>query len=69
MARLLEEARRQLSLANWIIACEGVLDAFAHVGMRHPDDPGRYLLARSRSPDGARGFRAWRYRAPPSSAE
>jgi len=29
---------------------EGVLDAFGHVSMRHPHDPGRYLLSRSRSP-------------------
>jgi HCOMODA/2-hydroxy-3-carboxy-muconic semialdehyde decarboxylase len=27
-----------------------VLDAFGHVSMRHPTDPGRYLLPRSRSP-------------------
>jgi HCOMODA/2-hydroxy-3-carboxy-muconic semialdehyde decarboxylase len=27
-----------------------VLDAFGHVSMRHPGDPGRYLLSRSRSP-------------------
>ncbi len=29
---------------------EGVLDAFGHVSVRHPDDPGRYLLSRARSP-------------------
>jgi HCOMODA/2-hydroxy-3-carboxy-muconic semialdehyde decarboxylase len=33
-----------------MLANEGVLDAFGHVSMRHPDDPGRYLLPRSRSP-------------------
>jgi ribulose-5-phosphate 4-epimerase/fuculose-1-phosphate aldolase len=27
-----------------------VLDAFGHVSLRHPNDPGRYLLSRSRSP-------------------
>jgi HCOMODA/2-hydroxy-3-carboxy-muconic semialdehyde decarboxylase len=43
---LLEE----LALANRILAHEGVLDAFGHVSMRHPGDPGRYLLSRSRSP-------------------
>jgi HCOMODA/2-hydroxy-3-carboxy-muconic semialdehyde decarboxylase len=47
----LAEARYQLSAANRIIAREGVLDAFGHVSMRHPGDPGRYLLARSRSPE------------------
>src|SRR6201997_3155544 len=40
----------ELALANRILAHEGVLDAFGHVSMRHPTDPGRYLLSRSRSP-------------------
>ena len=39
-----------LALANRILAHEGVLDAFGHVSVRHPADPGRYLLARSRAP-------------------
>jgi len=30
---------------------EGVLDAFGHVSARHPRDPGRYLLSRSRAPE------------------
>src|SRR6185437_8210408 len=46
----LDEARSQVALANRILAHEGVLDAFGHVSMRHPSDPSRYLLARSRSP-------------------
>jgi len=40
----------ELALANRILAHEGVLDAFGHVSLRHPSDPGRYLLSRSRSP-------------------
>ena len=40
----------ELALANRILAHEGVLDAFGHVSVRHPADPGRYLLSRSRSP-------------------
>jgi ribulose-5-phosphate 4-epimerase/fuculose-1-phosphate aldolase len=40
----------ELALANRILAHEGVLDAFGHVSVRHPGDPGRYLLSRSRSP-------------------
>jgi HCOMODA/2-hydroxy-3-carboxy-muconic semialdehyde decarboxylase len=28
-----------------------VLDAFGHVSVRHPDDPNRYLLSRSRGPE------------------
>jgi ribulose-5-phosphate 4-epimerase/fuculose-1-phosphate aldolase len=47
----LDEARAKLALANRIIAREGVLDAFGHVSLRHPGDPGRYLLPRSRSPE------------------
>ena len=34
-----------------MIANEGVLDAFGHVTMRHPTDPGRYLMSRSRGPE------------------
>src|SRR5262249_21700640 len=33
-----------------MLANEGVLDAFGHVSLRYPTDPGRYLLSRSRSP-------------------
>jgi HCOMODA/2-hydroxy-3-carboxy-muconic semialdehyde decarboxylase len=33
-----------------MLANEGVLDGFGHVSMRHPTDPGRYFLSRSRSP-------------------
>jgi ribulose-5-phosphate 4-epimerase/fuculose-1-phosphate aldolase len=46
-----EQACTQLALANRILAHEGVLDGFGHVSMRHPLEPGRYLLARSRSPE------------------
>jgi ribulose-5-phosphate 4-epimerase/fuculose-1-phosphate aldolase len=46
-----DEARVQVARANRIIANEGVLDAFGHVSMRHPTDPGRYLLSRSRAPE------------------
>lgn len=44
------EFRRELSLANRIVANEGVLDAFGHVSMRVPGRPDRYLLSRSRAP-------------------
>jgi ribulose-5-phosphate 4-epimerase/fuculose-1-phosphate aldolase len=47
----LAEAREVLARANRIIALEGVLDAFGHVSIRHPSDPGRYLLSRSRGPE------------------
>ena len=45
------EARRELALANRIVANEGVIDAFGHVSMRHPDNPKLYLLSRSRAPE------------------
>jgi HCOMODA/2-hydroxy-3-carboxy-muconic semialdehyde decarboxylase len=44
----LAEARDQLARANRILALEGVLDAFGHVTMRHPTNPKRYLMSRSR---------------------
>ncbi len=51
MPSLLNEARAELALANRIVAREGVIDAFGHVSMRHPDNPSRYLLSRSRAPE------------------
>ena len=50
MSDKLSAVFEELALANRILAHEGVLDAFGHVSVRHPDDPGRYLLSRSRSP-------------------
>ncbi len=47
----LERAKRQLVIANRILAMEGVLDAYGHVSMRHPLDPGRFLLSHSLSPE------------------
>jgi ribulose-5-phosphate 4-epimerase/fuculose-1-phosphate aldolase len=47
----LDQAREQLARANRMIANEGVLDAFGHVTMRHPTNPGRYLMSRSRGPE------------------
>jgi HCOMODA/2-hydroxy-3-carboxy-muconic semialdehyde decarboxylase len=45
-----EDVRYEIALASRMLANEGVLDAFGHVSLRHPRDPGRFLLARSRSP-------------------
>ncbi len=47
----LSECLRELVIANRILAREGVVDAFGHVSIRHPDNPERYLLSRSRSPE------------------
>lgn len=50
VATSLFEACRELALANRMVANEGVLDAFGHVSMRHPDNPNRYFLSRSLAP-------------------
>lgn len=42
---------RELAIANRILAREGVVDAFGHISMRHPRNPDRYLLSRSRAPE------------------
>ena len=51
MANTLKDALAELALANRIAANEGVVDTFGHVSMRHPDNPNRYFLSRSSSPD------------------
>jgi HCOMODA/2-hydroxy-3-carboxy-muconic semialdehyde decarboxylase len=50
VANSLNDARYELALASRMLANESVLDAFGHVSLRHPSDPERYLLPRSRSP-------------------
>ena len=51
MPNRLADARAELALANRIVANEGVIDAFGHVSMRHPERADRYLLSRSRAPE------------------
>jgi ribulose-5-phosphate 4-epimerase/fuculose-1-phosphate aldolase len=41
----------ELVIANRILAHEGVVDAFGHVSLRHPERPARFFMARSRSPE------------------
>jgi HCOMODA/2-hydroxy-3-carboxy-muconic semialdehyde decarboxylase len=41
----------ELVTANRILATEGVVDSFGHISVRHPDNPGQYLLSRARAPD------------------
>lgn len=43
--------RVELAIANHILANTGVLDAFGHVSVRHPQRPDRFLLAQSRAPE------------------
>ena len=50
MPEKLNDLIEQLVIANRILDHEGVMDAFGHVSVRHPSDPGRYLLSRARSP-------------------
>ena len=47
----LTQAIRDLVVANRILANEGVVDAYGHVSMRHPNEPNRYLMSCSRSPE------------------
>jgi HCOMODA/2-hydroxy-3-carboxy-muconic semialdehyde decarboxylase len=42
---------RDLAIANRILAHEGVVDAFGHVSIRHPERAERYFMARSRAPE------------------
>ncbi len=46
-----ELVKRDIVLANRILARENVIDDFGHVSLRHPENPNRYFLARSRSPE------------------
>lgn len=41
----------ELVTANRILAREGVLDAFGHVSIRHPDHADRYVMSRARAPE------------------
>ncbi len=47
----LKTCLRDLVIANRILAREGVVDAFGHISVRHPDNPERYFLSRSRAPE------------------
>jgi HCOMODA/2-hydroxy-3-carboxy-muconic semialdehyde decarboxylase len=51
MMSTLSDCLLNLVIANRILAHEGVVDAFGHVSMRHPDNPERYLLSHSRAPE------------------
>jgi ribulose-5-phosphate 4-epimerase/fuculose-1-phosphate aldolase len=46
-----EDARRDLVIANRILAREGVLDTFGHVSVRHPRDHERFIMAWARAPE------------------
>jgi ribulose-5-phosphate 4-epimerase/fuculose-1-phosphate aldolase len=42
---------QDLAIANRILAREEVVDAYGHVSVRHPDNPNRFLIARSLAPE------------------
>jgi len=50
MARL-DQLIEELVTANRILARENIVDSFGHISARHPDNPQRYLLSRSRAPE------------------
>ena len=50
MPESLADLRRDLSTAYRIVSNEGILDAFGHISVRHPTNPNRYFLSRSRAP-------------------
>ena len=45
----LADLRRDLAVAYRMVANEGILDAFGHISLRHPNNPQRYFLPRSRA--------------------
>src|SRR5437870_13692187 len=47
----LDSLIKDLVIANRILTREEVVDAYGHVSVRHPDDPQRFLIARSVAPD------------------
>ena len=47
----LAAALRDLVAANHILAHEGVVDAYGHISMRHPERPDRFFLAAGCSPE------------------
>ena len=47
----LDDIFRDLVIANHILAKEDVVNAYGHVSIRHPDNPNRFLIARSVAPE------------------
>jgi len=47
----MDDLRRDLVTANHILAREGILDAFGHVSIRHPEDARRFIMSWARAPE------------------
>lgn len=50
MSHEIEALREDLATANHILFDQGVLDAFGHVSLRHPERADRFLLSRNLAP-------------------
>jgi HCOMODA/2-hydroxy-3-carboxy-muconic semialdehyde decarboxylase len=46
----LKQLIEDLVTANRILASHNVVDSFGHVSIRHPENPGHFLMARARAP-------------------
>lgn len=44
------QLKRDLVTANHILLAKGIVDAFGHVSVRHPNDPAKFLMARRLPP-------------------
>src|SRR6202012_6156002 len=47
----LDDLLRDLVVANRILSHEDVVDAYGHISVRHPDNPKRLFMSRSRAPE------------------
>ncbi|HEX8968356.1 MAG TPA: class II aldolase/adducin family protein, partial [Chloroflexota bacterium] len=47
----IDAVRRDLVIANHVLAREGIVDAFGHVSARDPRDPNRFIMAWARAPE------------------
>jgi HCOMODA/2-hydroxy-3-carboxy-muconic semialdehyde decarboxylase len=47
---VIEQVRKDLVIANRVLALENVVDEYGHISVRHPERPDRFFLSRSRSP-------------------
>ena len=47
----LDDLLRDLVVANRILSNEDIVDAYGHISVRHPDNPKRFFMSRSRAPE------------------
>ena len=55
----LDIAKIDLVIANKVLARVGAVDAYGHVSVRHPTEPARFLLARSRARSWSNSTTSW----------